>query len=250
MFPGFNFAMLSSVGRVRSGNEDYCAAVPDRGLFIVCDGMGGAAAGEVASELAANTFLTQMQAALPIPDTTEHLLNSSVQAANKAVHEHASASPGMKGMGTTLVALQLEPAAEGKPRTLWLAHVGDSRCYRLRAGDLTPMTLDHSLVQEQMTAGQLTPEQAERSPMRNIITRAIGSGPRVEPEVQELTPETGDLYLLGSDGLTRDLSDEDLADHLTTADATLESMCQSLIDAANAAGGGDNITVLLLRIEA
>jgi serine/threonine protein phosphatase PrpC len=246
---GFSFAMNSDLGRVRSGNEDYCTAQPERGLFIVCDGMGGAAAGEVASELAATTFLEHMQSALPLPDTADHLLSAAVQAANAAVFERSTETPGMKGMGTTLVALFLEQKTEGTPRKLWLAHVGDSRCYRLRAGHLTQMTQDHSLVQEQIAAGQMTQEQADRSPMRNIITRAIGSTPRVTAEVQELQPEVGDVYLLGSDGLTRDLDEVDLSEHLSHLDDGLESVCQSLIDAANEAGGHDNVTVLLLRIE-
>src|SRR6195952_637975 len=103
-FRGFSFAMVSDVGRVRSGNEDFCDALPERGLFIVCDGMGGAAAGEVASELAAMTFLEHMQSALPLPDTADHLLSAAVQAANAAVFERSTETPSMKGMGTTLVA--------------------------------------------------------------------------------------------------------------------------------------------------
>jgi serine/threonine protein phosphatase PrpC len=245
---GFSFAMLSSLGRVRSGNEDFCAAVPEQRIFVVCDGMGGAAAGEVASQLAATTFLHYLQAALPIPDTAEVLLHGATRAANDAVLARAQATPSQRGMGTTLVALLLEEPVESQAQRLWLAHVGDSRCYRMRAGELTAMTLDHSLVQEQINAGQLTPDQAERSPMRNIITRAIGSSEKVEAEVQALEPEAGDVYLLASDGLTRELSDADLAAHLGTA-GELEAMCSSLIEAANAAGGHDNITVLLLRIE-
>ncbi len=241
--------MLSDAGRVRAGNEDFCAASPGHGLFVVCDGMGGAAAGEIASQLAAQTFLAHMEAALPLPHMTASALSTAVRAANTAVYGRAADTPYMRGMGTTLVALMLERLADGE-RRLWLAHVGDSRCYRLRAGVLTLMTEDHSLVQEQVAAGQMTAEQAECSPMRNIITRAIGSTPRVETEVQQLEPEVGDLYLLGSDGLTRELSEDAVGDHLRGAQGELEPVCQSLIDAANAAGGHDNITVLLVRIQA
>ncbi|MEO6802575.1 MAG: Stp1/IreP family PP2C-type Ser/Thr phosphatase [Granulicella sp.] len=240
--PGYSFAMRSIVGSVRSGNEDYCAASPEKGIFIVCDGMGGAAAGEVASQLAATTFVRHMENALPIPDTAEPLLDAAVKAANAAVIERAAESTRTRGMGTTLVALLVEEDG----RKLWLTHVGDSRCYRMRAGELTPMTRDHSLVQEQMTAGQMTAEQAERSPMKNIITRAIGSNAVVEPEIQLLAPEVGDVYLLSSDGLTRELSDAELTAHLAGED--LEAMAGALVDAANAAGGHDNITVLLLKI--
>jgi serine/threonine protein phosphatase PrpC len=240
--PGYSFAMRSIVGRVRSGNEDFCTASPEKGIFIVCDGMGGAAAGEVASQLAATTFVRHLENALPIPDTAESLLSAAVRAANAAVIERAAQSTSTRGMGTTLVAL----LAEDEGRTLWLTHVGDSRCYRMRAGELTPMTRDHSLVQEQIAAGQMTEAQAERSPMKNIITRAIGSNAQVEPEIQQLMPEVGDVYLLASDGLTRELSDADLATHLAGTD--LEAMAGALVDAANAAGGHDNITVLLLKI--
>ena len=179
-----HFAMLSDVGRLRGGNEDFCAATPESGVFVVCDGMGGAAAGEVASRLAATTFLEQVNARLPTAEPCEPLLQAAVEAANAAVRQQGRMEPGRSGMGTTLVALLLEEAAEDRDRSLWLVHVGDSRCYRLRAGELQAMTLDHSLVQEQITAGQITAEQAERSPIRNIITRAIGSAPRVQTEIR------------------------------------------------------------------
>ncbi len=246
--PGFRFAMRSDVGRVRGGNEDFCAALPERGVFVVCDGMGGAAAGEVASQLAATSFLDHLSAALPLPGITEPLLDAAAQAANTAVYEHAEQADTLRGMGTTLVALLLTLKTEQQDRRLWLTHVGDSRCYRLRRGVLTRLTRDHSLVEDQILAGQLTPEQAERSPLRNIITRAIGSGPHVRPEIHAFDPRPGDLYLLASDGLTRELSDRSLVEHLRAPHADLETMCQSLINAANAAGGNDNITILLLRI--
>jgi serine/threonine protein phosphatase PrpC len=245
---GYSFAMRTCVGRVRSGNEDFCAASPEDGIFVVCDGMGGAAAGEVASQLAATTFVKHLKGALPIPNMAESLLDAAVKAANAAVYERAAQNASTRGMGTTLVALLLERPSESGGK-LWLAHVGDSRCYQMRAGELTPMSRDHSLVQEQITAGQLTPEQAERSPMRNIITRAIGSTPQVEPEVQQLDAVPGDVYLLASDGLTRELSDEELAARLGNVGGDLEAVCGTLLDAAIAAGGHDNITVLLLRIE-
>lgn len=239
---GYSFAMRSSVGRVRSTNEDFCTASPENGIFVVCDGMGGAAAGEVASQLAATTFVQQLESTLSIADEIESSLKVAVKAANQAVHERAAESSSTRGMGTTLVAL----LAREQGRKLWLTHVGDSRCYRMRAGTLTQMSRDHSLVEEQIAAGQLTREQAERSPMRNIITRAIGTNAEVEPEVQPLAVEAGDLYLLSSDGLTRELSDEKLRELL--GDEKLDAMCEALLEAANAAGGNDNITVLLLKI--
>ena len=249
----FSFAMLSSVGRVRSGNEDFCAADPERGIFVVCDGMGGAAAGEIASKLAADAFIQHLSATLPIPAATESLLQAAVSAANAAVLQHAASSSDLRGMGTTLVALLVEhpPEADaGAPiNRIWLTHVGDSRCYRLRAQEFAQMTRDHSLVQEQVTAGHLTQEQAERSPMRNIITRAIGSTPVIEAETQALETQPGDLFLLASDGLSRELDDEQLATMLQdTAFTELKTACEALIAAANDAGGHDNITALLLQI--
>jgi protein phosphatase len=149
-------------------------------------------------------------------------------------------------MGTTLVALLLENAT-APSSTLWLAHVGDSRCYLFRHGALQQLTRDHSLVEEQIRAGLLHRAQAATSPIRNIITRAIGSQPTVEPEIAAHTTQPGDLYLLASDGLTRELDDAEIA-HILAARAApaLESTCQALIDAANKKGGRDNITVLLI----
>jgi len=145
-------------------------------------------------------------------------------------------------MGTTLVALLWDSVD-----TLWLTHIGDSRCYRLRRGALQLLTEDHSLVEEQIRAGVLSRTQAAASPIRNIITRAIGSQPSVEPEIAAHASEPGDLYLLTSDGLTRELTDAQIAAILAhAAGPTLESACQALIDAANKSGGRDNITVLLV----
>ncbi len=246
---GFRFAMHTSTGRVRSGNEDFCVASPDKGIFIVCDGMGGAAAGEVASELAATTFQRHIEMALPFSGSAERLLGLAVWAANTAVYKQSRSAASLRGMGTTLVALLLESGMDDLSHKLWLTHVGDSRCYRLRDGAITQLTEDHSLVQEQILAGQLTAEQAERSPMRNIITRAIGSAPNIDADILSLDPLPGDLYLLASDGLTRELADGEIEAHLTGA-VDLERACEGLVAAANAAGGHDNITVLLLRIGA
>jgi serine/threonine protein phosphatase PrpC len=139
--------------------------------------------------------------------------------------------------------------------SLSLAHVGDSRCYLFRQGELTPLTQDHSLVEEQLRLGEITEFEAEHHPMRNIITRAVGSLAVVEPEIRRVEPEPGDLYLLASDGLTRELADAEIAATflrcVTKAPGgrpDLDSLCQTLVDQANDAGGGDNITVLLVQI--
>jgi PPM family protein phosphatase len=262
------FAMLSHRGQVRHSNEDAHGAIPERGIFVVCDGMGGAAAGEVASHLALEAFLASLAAPVRIPpkSASSHSQNGhapypanhphsrleeAVRAANHAVYRHSQKSRTLRGMGTTLVALLFEDPAQPKETTpaLWLAHVGDSRAYLLRSGILSQLTQDHSLVEEQIQAGLLSRIEAESSPIRNIITRAIGSLPMVEPEIAAHPTQPGDLYLLASDGLTRELDDAEIAallTRVTTDTPGLQAACQALIDAANAKGGSDNITVLLV----
>jgi protein phosphatase len=245
--------MLSHPGLVRRGNEDACAADSDAGAFVVCDGMGGAAAGEVASHLAAETFLARLtedaanngNRAVQPPAR----LAAAVNAANQAVYRQSRRSPKLAGMGTTLVALFAPDTAED----IWLVHVGDSRCYRLRHGRLQQLTHDHSLVAEQLRAGQITPAQAACSPMRNYITRAIGSEGDVEAEMQSHHVQTGDLYLLASDGLMHDVADSEIESILAAipipvTQPVLVEACEALIAAANRNGGHDNITVLLVAI--
>jgi protein phosphatase len=260
----FSFAMLSHPGRVRKGNEDACAANPEIGAFVVCDGMGGAAAGEIASKMATDAFLASLAPAAdknssPRTATPDVRLDNAIHEANTAVFDHALKNIQYHGMGTTLVALLLRPAHAGAAMALTLAHVGDSRCYRFRNGVMTMLTQDHSLVEEQVRLGELTALEAAYHPMRNIITRAVGSQASVEPEVRNLDPLPGDLYLLASDGLTRELTDAEIGQtvfrFLTREEARkraarpeLSSLCQTLIDQANDAGGGDNITVLLLHL--
>lgn len=264
------YAMLSHRGRVRDGNEDACAASPEAGVFVVCDGMGGAAAGEVASHLAAETFLTYLSpppSGAQAPAKSRARLCAAINAANQAVYRQSRNAPELAGMGTTLVALLHTPMPNGcdggprrtansrstDPPTLWLSHVGDSRCYRRRHGRLEKLTVDHSLVEEQMRAGQITAAQAAESPMRNLITRAVGSQATVEPEIRGHHPKPDDLYLLASDGLTHEVDDEEIADILDKLSsphtkAALTEGCEELIRAANRNGGHDNITVLLVAV--
>ncbi|MGA2438318.1 MAG: PP2C family serine/threonine-protein phosphatase [Acidobacteriaceae bacterium] len=268
--PNRAFAMLSHRGRVRRANQDACGALAEHGAFVVCDGMGGAAGGEVASHLATEVFLD----CLAQPGSATQVrarLAEAIRVANQTVYRQAQKSPNLHGMGTTLVALlwdedtQRSKDARVSP-TLWIAHVGDSRCYLFRSGTLHLLTRDHSLVEEQVRAGVLSRAQATASPMRNIITRAIGTQPTVEPEIAACDPRSGDLYLLASDGLSRELDEAAIARILArtagpaalaagcrnsaTPDAALQAAldtaCQALVDAANAKGGHDNITVLLL----
>jgi serine/threonine protein phosphatase PrpC len=256
----FNFAMLSHPGRVRKGNEDTCAASLDAGAFVVCDGMGGAAGGEVASRMATDAFLKALTPAddeTPRTSTPDHRIAAAIHAANQAVYQLARQSLELRGMGTTLVALLLQPSGNGDMPFVTLAHVGDSRCYVFRRNQLMRLTQDHSLVEEQLRMGEITAVEAENHPMRNIITRAVGSHALVEPEILRFDPKPGDIFLLASDGLTRELADRDIAATVTRAVAhaadrplNLQSLCQTLIDQANDAGGGDNITVLLLQMSA
>jgi PPM family protein phosphatase len=266
------YAMLTHRGRVRHGNEDTCAAAPEAGAYVVCDGMGGAAAGEIASNLAADTFLAHLT---PLAKGTEESkpqarLSAAIQAANHAVYQQSRHSAKLAGMGTTLVALLHTPILNGTsgkrrtaadhtnsrvsdPPTLWLGHVGDSRCYRRRRGQLEQLTNDHSLVEEQLRAGQITAAQAAQSPMRNLITRAIGSQATVEAEIQSHRPQANDVYLLASDGLTHEIGDEEISEILAEipkppTKKSLTSACEALITAANRNGGNDNITVLLIGV--
>jgi serine/threonine protein phosphatase PrpC len=236
----FEAAGASDQGRTRKTNEDaYGMSLRNaEGAcdFVVCDGMGGAAAGEIASRLAVEAMMRAMRQAVLTPETFQ----LAVDAANDSVRSSAERDPARAGMGTTLVAL----ATRGN--RAWVAHVGDSRCYRVRDGKLERLTLDHSLVDEQVRLGQLTPAQAETSPMRNVITRAVGTQDEVAADVIDFTVEPGDLYLLASDGLMREVNDEQIARMLRAAGELEETLAQ-LIGAANEAGGHDNITCLLVR---
>ena len=266
--------MLSHCGRVRHANQDACAALPEHGVFVVCDGMGGAAGGEVASHLATEVFLDCLAHRVsPPPDPAA--LDPAVpkSAAPKSVSSRARLAEAIRAANQAVFRHSLlweEDTQRSKDArvssTLWLAHVGDSRCYLLRSGALHLLTQDHSLVEEQVCAGLLSRVQATASPMRNIITRAIGSQSTVEPEIASHATQPGDLYLLASDGLSHELEDNAIAQILASAvrpstlaasrrnsaapgpamQSALDTACQELVEAANANGGRDNITVLLV----
>lgn len=233
------YAGVTDRGRVRRGNEDAFVMLPEEGIFVVCDGMGGAAAGEIASRLAADTAAAVLAQGPFGADS----MREAVYRANTEVYERARRDRRMEGMGTTLVAVLVGESA------VCVAHVGDSRCYRWRGGVLQRLTQDHSLVEEQIRIGRMTREQARRSPMQNVITRAIGTRADVVPDIEELPFEDGDVFLLASDGLTRELSDAALSAILASAGNQLEAACARMLAGANAAGGRDNITCVLLRTD-
>jgi protein phosphatase len=255
---GYQAAAASHRGKVRSANEDSFGISPEEGLFVVCDGMGGAAAGEVASRIAVDTMLksfSNVAEALAKKDTAADvvpvsadigvsaLLRDAVEDANHLVYSKAANDSRLHGMGTTLVAML------AREKSVWVAHVGDSRCYRYREGVLEQLTRDHSLVDEQVKLGQLTREEADRSPLRNVITRAVGSQRSVNAEISQVEAAPDDLFLLCSDGLTRELSDARIETLLKKA-KDLDVLCQQLIEAANNAGGRDNVTCIVVRVSA
>jgi PPM family protein phosphatase len=225
----------TDVGRQRSANED--SLVVDPPLFAVADGMGGAKAGEVASAVAAEAVEGATESGEPV----EAQLANIVREANRRIYDLAVADESRRGMGTTLT------LAKVHGDEVSLAHVGDSRAYRLRGGELEQLTRDHSLVAELERSGQITPEAAEHHPQRSIITRALGPEPDVEVDTYTLAGREGDLFLICSDGLTSMISDDEVGSILRSA-GSLDQAADELVRAANQSGGKDNITVILFRL--
>ena len=237
-------AARTDVGMIRSGNEDNFSvdASPTRGIFIVADGMGGHAAGEVASEMAVRIVQRELA---PVRDLdgedVVQMVATALKRANRAIHDRTLTETDKQGMGTTVSALLLAGS-----RYL-IGQVGDSRVYLLRDGNLTQLTKDHSYVQEQVDAGFLTPEQARYHPYSNVITRCVGAGQDVEPDIYRGEVRVGDLFLVASDGLTGMVDDRRLA-QLLGSRADPERKVQSLIAEANGRGGLDNITAILVQV--
>jgi len=231
----------TDVGQVRTSNEDAFGLCVEAGVFALCDGMGGAAAGEIASRLAVDTLIERLCAA-DSHENRKKVLETAIAAANHRVHSRAEKDAALHGMGTTLVALAISGDLA------LIGNVGDSRCYLFRDGLLTRQTRDHSLVDEQVRLGQLTEDEAEHSPLRNVITRAIGTQVSVAADIAELHLHPGDLLMLCSDGLTKELSDDRIAGMMADA-RDLDGLCNQLIDAAKAAGGHDNVTAVVVRTE-
>jgi PPM family protein phosphatase len=225
----------TDVGRQRNANEDDFVLAPP--FFAVADGMGGAKAGEVASAMATEGFEEERDSGEP----AEVQLARILREANRRIYELAVSDESHRGMGTTLT------AAKVTGDEISIGHVGDSRAYRLRDGDLEQLTKDHSLVAELERSGQITPEAAEHHPQRSIITRALGPEPDVEVDTYTLAGREGDAFLLCSDGLTSMISDDEIASILRST-KSLDEAADALVRAANQSGGKDNITVVLFRL--
>jgi protein phosphatase len=240
----------SDVGRVRPSNEDNFGFDQGLGIFVVCDGMGGHAAGEVASQIAVDTILTHFRERMPkVEDNAllddapvgARLLAEAVKKANDAILDYAEAHKNTTGMGTTLVAARFFDGVCS------IANVGDSRIYLFREGQLLQLTEDHSLVMEQVRRGMLTLEEAKQSSVQNIITRALGTEEGTLPDLGEFPAQDGDIVLLTTDGVLRHVTDQDMSAILLQL-PSLEAACQTLIDAANEGGGEDNSTCVLVRV--
>jgi protein phosphatase len=269
--PLLDHGARTDIGRARSNNEDSFREAAELGLFVLSDGMGGLEAGEVASKLTVEAVFAhcrdaEAKADLPLEgeraegaSETSNRLASAIHVANRIVRAAAGFHDGKaqaadashvvsgapeappKGMGATVVALQFVG------ERVSVAHVGDSRAYRLRGSEFLQLTDDHSLVAQQVREGRMTQAEADASPLKNVLMRALGVDPSVEVEVDEEVALEGDTYLLCSDGLTRELSDAQIAAVLSeTHDA--QRAADQLIDLANQAGGGDNITAVVVRV--
>ena len=242
---------LSHVGRQRQHNEDSYLVESDARLFMVADGMGGHAAGEIASRIAVDSISEFILHTKEDDGTWPHAydehykrstnrLMAAVRLANTRVLEAMRKDARLRGMGTTIVACLADDD------TMSFAHVGDSRAYLIRNGQLSRITNDHSWVFEQVQAGMLTEAEAEKHPLRNVITRALGGALSVSPDASEIEVRPGDLYLLCSDGLTGMVPEPEIL-RVVTTNQDLEKACQELIDTANERGGLDNITAILVR---
>lgn len=241
----------TDVGCVRTNNEDNFGFDSRHGIFVVCDGMGGQAAGEVASKMGVDVLLDYFRN--QIPAATKQSLNgqngssgaqnlaNAIQLANKTIFQAGQQNNGRNGMGSTIV------AALVRGNSLAIANVGDSRIYLVRHGTIQQLTQDHSLVMEQVRRGYITLQQAQQSEMQNIILRALGSEEVVEADIEDLVALPGDILIMASDGLTRYVSDEDIL-KIVQGPRGLQQACGELVRKARECGGDDNITCLLVRI--
>jgi protein phosphatase len=244
------FALKSHPGKVRPLNEDAVGADPNIGLFVLADGLGGYNAGEVASTMAVSSLLSCLGAELEQAHRSEdgnfdpaRALREALIARNDEIFRAALHSSMYEGMATTAV------VAWFLGGRLWVAHAGDSRLYRFRAGSLVQVTRDHSFSQELLDAGMISEEEARVLPAKNLVTRAVGASPTLEPEVHDYELEAGDIILLCSDGLTEMVSNEDIGAMMSADEQNIAQAARRLVDNANEAGGRDNCSVILVRVD-
>jgi protein phosphatase len=243
----------TNVGMKRTHNEDRFSVIEDAGLYVVADGMGGHASGEVASQMAIDTISEFFRATSADPDATwpykmdksrgyeENRLITGIKLANLRIFESAQRDPKLRGMGTTVVALVV--VEDG----VLIGHVGDSRIYRVRAGQLEQLTEDHSLLNDYIKMKRLTQEEIANFPHKNVIVRALGMKDSVKVDTLLDRPQPGDVYLLCSDGLCGPVNDNEIRE-IVSSTADIKQSCVTLIDRANQHGGPDNITVVLAKV--
>jgi PPM family protein phosphatase len=237
--------VLSDVGRIRRENQDSSGYFADRNLFVVADGMGGHKGGKQASEMAIAVVEETFSAAAAGPADFERALGMLVEAvgeANRRIVERAASESELHRMGTTLVALLIDATASGA-----IVHVGDSRAYRLRDGQLELLTSDHTIVNDLLRNNEISEAEASRHPYRHVLTRALGADAEVTPDVQRIEIRPEDLYVICSDGVSGMLTPAEMRDVLVAHLDNPEAACRELIDAANRAGGRDNATALAVR---
>jgi PPM family protein phosphatase len=251
-----SYQALTDVGRKRKGNEDSLFVNPEQNLFVVADGMGGHAAGEVASKVAVDSInefvcLTSGDEEITWPFGLDenisydgNRLKTSIRYANRKVLEATRERSEYEGMATTVAAILIDGDSAN------VGHVGDSRVYLLRAATITQLTSDHSWVNEQLQSGIISAEQARSHPLRNVVTRALGGKPDLQVDMQVYKMLEGDVLLICSDGLTTMVPDEEIVQVVESAEGDIEKAARSLVAEANARGGEDNITVVLIQFQA
>ena len=246
------YAGATHVGMTRSHNEDNLFVLPEENLYIVADGMGGHASGEVASQIAVETLanffidtgrdreITWPYKEDPATSYDENRLSTGIKLANRRVYEMAQSDARYRGMGTTMVTLCSGPTGT------FVGHVGDSRCYLLKNGSIEQVTEDHSLLNDYLKVHQLTPEEIANFPHKNVIVRALGMKDTVQVDVHRIEPKVGDVYVLCSDGLSGMVTNEGILQAVQESHGDLDKCCQNLIARANANGGQDNVTSVVV----
>jgi len=246
----------TDIGRKRPLNEDYFVCDNEKNIYLIADGMGGVAGGKLASKMAVEVFLAKIQPLLQDEEVTlpfelnanngyiPSILKYAIEEANSAVYQYGFHDPSKKGMGTTFTAVI--PYEE----KLYVGHIGDTRLYRVRSGKIVQLSEDHTLVQQLVKEGHITPKEARHHPQKNVITRSLGPNPRVKIDILCEQLITGDIYVLCSDGLYEMVEEEDFFSELLSLEGNdFKSNCKKLINLANEGGGKDNITLVLFRVE-